>query len=48
MLESSDFKTKDLNSAIKKIEDQEYKDDLLKYLQINYKLNLKSGETKII
>ena len=32
MLESSDFKSKDLNSAIRKIEDLEYKNELLKYL----------------
>jgi predicted transcriptional regulator len=32
MLESSDFKSKDLNLAIRKIEDLEYKNELLKYL----------------
>ena len=43
MLESSHFKPKDLNIAIKKIEDQNYKNELLNYLKINYKLDLKNS-----
>lgn len=44
MLESSNFNPNDLNIAIKKIDDQNYKNDLFNYLKTNYKLDLKNSK----